>query len=160
MKQSLPNVTWRKNATFKILLIFFIQVKVWAFLRLFWETHWFEDCWGSVIWYVLILFIIYPEHVCLTDRQSQLWIWKAIYRSGLLRHMLKLVVGWEDYVAYVRTMSSDMIKLQLSQHFCRATKILCCAKWVSCRLGVTLCYDFYTFNSCFTCILSLTNCAV
>ena len=32
-----------------------------------------------------------------------------------------------------------MIKLQLSQHFCRTT-------WVSCRVGVTLCCDFYTFR--------------
>ena len=44
-------------------------------------------------------------------------------RSGLWRHILAdLVVGWEDYVANVETMSHDMIKLQLSQRFCRATK--------------------------------------
>ena len=75
-------------------------------------------------------------------------------RSGLWRHMLaELVAGWEDYVADVQTMSRDMIKLQLSQHFCRAT-------WVSCRVGVTLYSDFYTFRSCNTCTFSLTTFAV
>ena len=33
----------------------------------------------------------------------------------------KLVVGSEDYVANIQTVSRDMIKLQLSQHFCRVT---------------------------------------
>ena len=46
-----------------------------------------------------------------------------------------------------------MIKLPLSQHFCRATRVLWC-------LGMTLCYDFYTFRCCNTCIFSLTTCAV
>ena len=50
-------------------------------------------------------------------------------------------------------MSRDMIKLRLRQHFCRATRILC-------RVGVTLCCDFYTFRSCNTCTFSLTTCAV
>ena len=40
-------------------------------------------------------------------------------------------------------LSRDMIKLQLSEHFCRAT-------WVPCRVGVTVRYDFYTFRSCIT----------
>ena len=81
-------------------------------------------------------------------------------RSGLSRHMIaELVVGWEDYVASVQTMSIDMIKLQLSQHVCRATKIFCHAR-VSCRIGVTLCCDFYTFRSCNTCTFSLPNFAV
>ena len=38
--------------------------------------------------------------------------------------LAELVVGWEDYVANIQTMSPNMIKLQLSQHFYRATKIL------------------------------------
>ena len=33
-----------------------------------------------------------------------------------------LVADWEEYVANTQTMSRDMIKLQLSQNFCRATK--------------------------------------
>ena len=70
-------------------------------------------------------------------------------RSGLWRHMLaELVADWEDYVANVQTISRDMIKLQLSQYFCRATR-------VSCRVGVTLCCDFYIFRSCNTCTYSL-----
>ena len=44
-------------------------------------------------------------------------------RSGLWRYMVaELVVGWEDYVADNQIMSRDMMKLQLSQHFRRATK--------------------------------------
>ena len=82
-------------------------------------------------------------------------------RSGLWGHMLaELVVGWEDYVASVQTMSRDMIKLQLRKHFCRATKILCRATWVSCRIRVTLYCDFYTFRSCNTCTFSLPTFAV
>ena len=82
-------------------------------------------------------------------------------RSGLWRHMLtELVVGWEHYVANIQTMSHDMIKLQLSQHFCRTTKIYCRAAWVSCRVGVTLCCDFYTFRSFNTCTFSLPTFAV
>ena len=46
-----------------------------------------------------------------------------------------------------------MIKHQLSQHFCRAI-------WFSCLVGVTLCYDFYTFRSCNTCTFSLPTFAV
>ena len=38
-------------------------------------------------------------------------------------------------------------------------KILCRATRVSCRVGVTLCCDFYTLRSCNTCIFSLTTCA-
>ena len=56
-----------------------------------------------------------------------------------------------------KQMSHDMIKLQLNQYFCRATKMFCCATWVSCRVGVTLCCDFYTFRSCNTCTFSLTT---
>ena len=79
-------------------------------------------------------------------------------RSGLWRHMLaELVVGWEDYVANIQTMSRDMIKLQLSQQFCHATKIFFRATWVSCRVEVTLCCDFYTFRSCNTGTFSLTT---
>ena len=59
-------------------------------------------------------------------------------------------------MANIQTMSRDMIKLQLNQHFCRATKVLCGATRVSCRVGVTLCCDFYTFGSCNTLICSLT----
>ena len=82
-------------------------------------------------------------------------------RSGLWHHMLaELVAGWEYYVASVQTMSRDMMKLQLSQHFCRATKIFCRATWVSCRVGVTLCCDFYTCRSCNTCTFSLPTFAV
>ena len=57
-------------------------------------------------------------------------------RSDLWRHMVAELV-WEDYVANIQTVSRDMIKLQLSQHLCRVT-------WVSRRVGVTLCCDFYT----------------
>ena len=82
-------------------------------------------------------------------------------RSGLWRHMLaEFVAGWEYHVASLQTMSRDRIKLQLSQHFCRATKIFCRATWVSCRIGVTLYYDFYTFRSCNTCAFSLPTFAV
>ena len=38
--------------------------------------------------------------------------------------------------------SSDMLKLQFSQHLCPATKILCCSTRVLCRVGVTLCCDY------------------
>ena len=71
--------------------------------------------------------IIYLEHVC--------------------------CVCWEDYVASVQTMSRDMIKLQLSQYFCRATS-------VSCSVGVTLCCDFYTFRSCNTCTQVKHSCLI
>ena len=43
----------------------------------------------------------------------------------------ELVVDLDDYVANMQTMSHDMTKLQLSQHFCRTTR-------VSCRVEVTL----------------------
>ena len=69
----------------------------------------------------------------------------------------ELVVGRDDYVANIQTMSRDKIKLQLSQHFCRATKILCHATRVSCRVGMALRSDFYTFRSCNTCIFSFTT---
>ena len=78
-------------------------------------------------------------------------------KSGLWRHMLELVTGW-DYVASVQAMSRDMIKLQLSQHFCRATKIFCRATWVSCRVGVTLCCDFYRFRSCKLSVCLILQC--
>ena len=89
-------------------------------------------------------------------------------RSDLWRHMpAELVVGWEDYVANIQTMSRDIIKPQLSQHFCCATEIFshatiisCRATWVSCRVGVTLYCDFYTFRSCNTCTFSLPTFAV
>ena len=74
-------------------------------------------------------------------------------RSGLWHHMLETCRRLRDYVANVQTMSCDIIKLQLNQHFCRAT-------WVSCRVGVTLCCGFYTFRSCNTCTFSLTTFAV
>ena len=80
-------------------------------------------------------------------------------RSGLWL-VAELVAGWEDYVASVQTMSHNMIKLQLSQYFCRATKIFCRATWASCRVGVTLCCDFYTFRTCNTCTFSVTTFAV
>ena len=57
----------------------------------------------------------------------------------------------------VQTISHDMVKLQLSQHFCRATKIFCRATWVSCSIGVTLCCGFYTFRSWNTCTFGLTT---
>ena len=38
-----------------------------------------------------------------------------------------------------------MIKLQLSEHFCRATKIFCRATCVPCRVGVTLCCDYFKY---------------
>ena len=63
-------------------------------------------------------------------------------RSGLWCHMLA------ELVASVQTTPRDMIKLQLSQQFCRAI-------WASCRVRVTLCCDFYTFRSCNTCTFSL-----
>ena len=81
-------------------------------------------------------------------------------RSDLWRRMLETCRRLRDYVASLQTMSRDMIKLQLSQHFCRATKIFCRATWVSCRVGVTLCCDFYTFRSCNTCTFSLPTLAV
>ena len=52
-------------------------------------------------------------------------------------------------------MLHDMIKLQLSPHFCRVTKIFCRVTGVSCCIRVTLYCDFYTFRSCNTCSFSL-----
>ena len=65
-------------------------------------------------------------------------------RSDLWRHMLKLVVGWEDYAANIQRMSCDMIKLQLGQHFCSTTKIFCPrATWISCCVGEKLSWLLY-----------------
>ena len=88
-------------------------------------------------------------------------------RSGLWRHMLETCrrltrlcrersnnVARHDKTPVKSTLlSRDMIKLQLSQHFCRATR-------VSCRVGVTLCCDFYTLRSYNTCTFSLPTFAV
>ena len=57
-------------------------------------------------------------------------------------------------------MSRDMVKLQLSQHFCRATKIFWHATQILCHVGVTSCCNIYTFRSCNACTFSLTICAV
>ena len=62
--------------------------------------------------------------------------------------------------ANVQTMSRDMMKLQLSQQFCRTAKIFCHATWVSCRVGVTLCGGFCAFRGCNTCTFGLTIFAV
>ena len=61
---------------------------------------------------ILLSFIIYLEHACLIDCQSQLFMDLKSNRLSLWRHM-------QDYVANIQTMSHDMIKLKLSQHFCR-----------------------------------------
>ena len=85
-------------------------------------------------------------------------------RSGLWRHMLETCrrlrwlcrkhsnnVARHDKTPVKSTLlSCDMTKLQLSQHFCRAT-------WVSCCVGVTLCCDSHTFRSCNTCTFILTT---
>ena len=74
--------------------------------------------------------------------------------SSLWRHMLETCCRLRTLCCKHSTaMSRDMIKLQLGQHFCRAT-------WVSCRVGVTLCCDFYTFRSCNACTFSLTTFSV
>ena len=51
-------------------------------------------------------------------------------RSGLWRHILETSRRLRRLCRNVQTMSRDMIKLHLSQHFCRATKIFCRAAWV------------------------------
>ena len=102
-------------------------------------------------------------------------------RSGLWRHMLETCrrlrrlcrkrsnnVAQHDETPVKSTrlsrnkniLSSYMKKLQLSQHFCRATKIFCYATWVLCRVNVTLCCDFYTFRSYNTCTFSMPTFAV
>ena len=59
------------------------------------------------------------SRACLLNRSPVPAVDLKSNRSGLWRHILeKLVVGWEDYVARAQTMSRDIIKLQLSQHFC------------------------------------------
>ena len=99
---------------------------------------------------------------CLLDRSPVPAMDLKSNRSGLWCHMLETCrrlrrlrrkrsnnVARHDKTPVKSTvLSRDMIKLQLSQHFCRAT-------WVSCRVGVTLCCDFYTFRSCNTCTFSL-----
>ena len=62
-------------------------------------------------------------------------------------------------------MSHNMMKIQLSQHFCRETKVFRCAILVHVawkrhydRLGVQGESDFYTFRSFNTCIANLTTC--
>ena len=50
----------------------------------------------------------------------------------------ELVVGWEDYVASIQTMSSDMIKLQLSQHLSRDKNILSRESFMSHRSDIML----------------------
>ena len=98
-------------------------------------------------------FVYNIPRVCLLNRSPFPAIDLKSNRSGLWRHIIELVVGWEDYVARVQIMSCDMIKLHLSQHFWRATR-------VSCHVGVTLCRDFYTFRSCNICSFSLPTFAV
>ena len=79
-------------------------------------------------------------------------------RSGFWGHMLKAcrrlrrlcrkhsnIVSRHDKTPVKPTL--------LSEYFCRAT-------WVSCRVGVTLCCDFYTFRSCNTCTFRLTTFAL
>ena len=46
-------------------------------------------------------------------------------------------------------MSCDTMKLQLSRHFCRATKIFCRATRASCCVELT-CSDLSTFTRCHT----------
>ena len=97
---------------------------------------------------------------CLLNRSPAPAIDLKSSRSGLWPHTLETCRRLRRFVANIQTMSRDMIKLQLSQHFCHATKIFCRGTWVSCRVEVTLCCDFYTFRSCNTCTFSLTTFAV
>ena len=87
------------------------------------------------------------------DYSSACILW---FSSDLL-HEFKfgcdVIVGGDDYVANIQTLSRDMIKLQLTQRFR-------CATPVPCRVGVTLCCDFYALRRFNTCIFTLTTCAV
>ena len=84
---------------------------------------------------------MYPEHACLIDRSPAPVMALKSNRSGLWRHIIGTCRRLKRLCANFQTLSHDMIKLQLSQHFCRVTR-------VSCRIGVTLSCDFFTLKSC------------
>ena len=65
-------------------------------------------------------------------------LWSKCNRSGLWRHIIGTCRSWDDYVAN--------IQIQLSQHFCRATKIFCRETRILSNLRVTSCCNIFTFR--------------
>ena len=98
-------------------------------------------------------------HVINMNR-SRLLIFLVLNISGLWRHMLETCqrLKWlcRKHSNNVARHDKAPVKLTLLS----PTKIFCRATWVSYRVGVTLCCDFYKFRSCNTCTFSLTTSAV
>ena len=86
---------------------------------------------------------------CLLNRSTVPAMVLKSNRSGLWRHIIWTCRRLRWLCRRHLKMSRDMIKIQLSQQFCRATQ-------VSCPVGVIPCCNCCTFRSCNTCIFSLT----
>ena len=117
-------------------------------------------CPGSMAARCIMFFIIYLEHGCLIDRQSQLWFWKAIdqaclrsesNRSSLWRH----IIGTCRRLRWLCRKHSNNVARHNKTPVIKST--LLSRDMNLCRVGVTSCCNIYTFRSCYTC---LTTCAV
>ena len=59
---------------------------------------------------------MYLDHVCLVDRESQLWFNKATDQACNVTSQ-ELVAGRDDFVGNIQIMSEDMIEFQVIQHY-------------------------------------------
>ena len=122
----------------------------------------------SYVLSVLKCVIIYLEHACLIDRQSQLWFYKAIdqaylwsksNRSGLWRHVMRTCrrLRW-----VCRKHSNNVVrrdKTPVKSTLLSRDKNIMFSDTNLCRVGVTSCCSIYTFRGCNTCTFSLIACA-
>ena len=120
-----------------------------------------ESLWPSPKTCLLFMSIYNIPRACLLNRSPVPAMDIKSNRSGLWRHMLETCRRLRRLChKHSNNVARHDKKLQLSQNFCRATKIFCHATWISCRVGLTLCCDFYTFRCYNTCTFSLPTFAV